>query len=529
MLQPLLIDGRWQPASNPVGSFQAHAPATRTVLAEREFPVSSWDDLDTMLSAARLAATALAQLPTTRIADFLERYADAIEARTDALVEAAHLETGLPRDPRLRSVELPRARLQLRLAAQAARDGSWRRATLDTSANIRSILEPLDGAVVVFGPNNFPFAFNAIAGGDFAAAIAAGNPVIAKAHPAHPYTSTLLAEAAADSARSAQLPDGTVQMFFHTTPDRGLRLVADARVGATAFTGSRAAGMALKAAADAAGKPIYLEMSSVNPVFILAGAQRERGAALAAELHGSCALGAGQFCTRPGLAVLAAGEGARAFEAELQRLTAAAPPGVLLTPQAPAMLAEVVAHLRRAGAELAAGGAIAADAQGYAFQPTLLRIAAARFLEHAHDLQRDAFGHVCLLVVAESDHELLQVARALDGNLTATICSDAAGADDRMYAQLEPILRPRVGRLLNDKMPTGVAVSAAMNHGGPYPATGHPGFTAVGIPASLLRFAALRCYDNVRDRRLPPALRNANPTGELLRFVDGEWSTRDVG
>lgn len=528
MPHSILIDGSWQPASNPTGTFHAHAPARKAVLTDRAFPISSWQDLDAMLNAGQRAAQVMAQQSATQIADFLERYADAIEARADALVEAAHRETGLPTEPRLRLVELPRTTLQLRQAANAARDGSWRRPTLDTKASIRSMLQPMNGPVVVFGPNNFPFAFNGISGGDFAAAMAAGNPVIAKAHPAHPYTSVLLAEAAAECAKAAQLPDGAVQMFFHTTAELGLGLVADARIAATAFTGSRTAGMALKAAADAAGKPIYLEMSSVNPVFILAGAQRERGNAIAAELHGSCALGAGQFCTRPGIAVLAAGEGADGFVVELQRLTAAAPPGVLLTAQAPQLLADVVEYLQSNGAALSAGGAIAANADGYAFQPTLLRVSAQRFLERADALQRDAFGHVCLLIVADTNEQVLQVAQSLEGNLTGTIYSDTHGADDAMYAALEPVLRPRVGRLINDKMPTGVAVSAAMNHGGPYPATGHPGFTAVGIPASLLRFSALRSYDNVREARLPSALRNANPTGSLLRLVDGEWTTRDV-
>ena len=317
-------------------------------------------------------------------------------------------------------------------------------------------------------------------------------------------------------------------MFFHTTPELGLRLVADPRVAATAFTGSRAAGMALKAAADAAGKPIYLEMSSVNPVFVLAGALRERGDAIAAELQASCALGAGQFCTRPGLVVLAPGIPAQRFVEALTRLTLAAAPGVLLSPQAPSALAGVVAHLRDAGADLLVGGTVDADAAGYAFEPTLLQVSGQRFLAHANALQRDAFGQVCLLVLPESDEEMQCVANALEGNLTATIYSDMAGTDDASYARLERVLRLKVGRLLNDKMPTGVAVSPAMNHGGPYPATGHPGFTAVGIPASLLRFTALRCYDNVRLTRLPPALRNRNPTGSTLRSIDGEWTTCDV-
>src|SRR5690606_27883097 len=193
-LQPILVDGAWRQARSPEGRFNAYNPSTRETIAEHAYPVSGWQDLDDMLEAGRAAAEAMARLPAQAIADFLERYADGIEARAEALIESAHRETGLPVEPRLRNAELPRTTGQLRQAAKAARDGGWRRPTIDTAANIRSIHAPLGGPVVVFGPNNFPYAFNGISGGDFAAAIAAGNPVIAKAHPAHPRTSVLLAE-----------------------------------------------------------------------------------------------------------------------------------------------------------------------------------------------------------------------------------------------------------------------------------------------------------------------------------------------
>ena len=526
--QKLLVDGRWQRAKSPTGWLHAIDPSRRKLLGSVAYPVSSWNDLDAMLAAGTRAARTMAQLAPERVADFLEAYATGIEADAAAIVEIAHRETGLPVEPRLMSVELPRTTHQLRQAARAARDGHWRRATIDRWNNIRSMHAALGAPVLIFGPNNFPFAFNAIAGGDFAAAIAAGNPVIAKAHPAHPGTSARLAAIACEAAKASGLPAGAVQMFFHADAELGLRLVADARIGATAFTGSRSAGLALKAAADRAGKPIYLEMSSVNPVFVLAGAQRERGAALAAELHGSCALGAGQFCTRPGLVVVESCYQTEGFVDELRRLTRSGPPGVLLTARSPELLSEVVEQLRGAGAETLAGGAIATDVPGYAFKPTLLRISGRSFLAKSSALQRDAFGHVCLLVVAESAQQLVQIAEVLEGNLTGTVCSDAAGSDDACYSELEPVLRMRVGRLLNDKMPTGVAVSAAMNHGGPYPATGHPGFTAVGVPASMLRFTALHCYDNVRESRLPAPLRDRNPGGSMWRMVDGEWTTQDV-
>lgn len=526
-LQPILLDGAWRP-SRSSGSFHAWNPTTGEAIVDHHYPISGWDDIEAMLEAGREAAAHMARLPADTIAGFLERYADAIEARAEALIEAAHRETGLPVEPRLRNTELPRTTGQLRQAAEAARDGSWRRATIDTSAGLRSIHAPLGGPVVVFGPNNFPYAFNGIAGGDFAAAIAAGNPVVAKAHPSHPRTSVLLAEAALEAAQAAGLPSGAVQMFFRCPGELGLRLVADPRVGAVGFTGGRGTGMKLKAAADAVGKPIYLEMSSVNPVFVLPGALRERGAAIAAELHGSCAMGAGQFCTKPGISVVEKSDEAEAFVEELRRLAQAARPGVLLSPQAPKDIAATVAQLREAGAELLAGGAIADEVPGFAFQPTLLRVSGEAFLANPEALQSEAFGHVHLVVVAGSLAQMLQVAEAMEGNLTGTLYSHGDGDDDAAYDTIAPVLRTRVGRLLNDKMPTGVAVSAAMNHGGPFPATGHPGFTSVGIPASLVRFSALHSYDNVRAHRLPSELQDKNPDGRLLRLVDGEWTTRDV-
>ena len=209
-LQPILLDGRWVAATSPAGSFRAVDPSHRREVDTHDFPVSGWEDLDAMLAAGHRAAAQMAQLPGERIAAFLEAYATGIEARAEALIEAAHRETGLPVEPRLRNAELPRTTGQLRQGAKAARDGGWARPTIDTANNLRSMHGPLGGPVLVLGPNNFPFAFNGIAGGDFTAAIAAGNPVIAKAHPAHPYTSRLLAEAADESAQASGRQSGAV-------------------------------------------------------------------------------------------------------------------------------------------------------------------------------------------------------------------------------------------------------------------------------------------------------------------------------
>jgi NADP-dependent aldehyde dehydrogenase len=522
---PVLIDGQWRRASS-TSTFRAEDPATRAPLAE-QFPVSSWDDCDAALRAAATAADELAALPAEVRAIFLEGFAAAIEARAGEICALANRETGLPVSPRLKDVELPRTTGQLRQAAAAARDGSWQRATIDAKANIRSYLAPI-GPVWVFGPNNFPLAFNSIAGGDFAAAIAAGNPVIAKANTSHPGTTKLLGECAHGAAQAAGMPRGAVQLIYRTSHADGERLVADPRVGATAYTGSRGAGLKLKAAADAAGKPIYLELSSVNPVVFLPGALAERGDQLADELTGSCLMGTGQFCTCPNLIITIAGDATEAFVARIKSQFAEKPPGVLLSSGVLKSLGQSLDALQSAGAKVLTGGS-AHDGPAYSFQNTLLHVSGAGFLAKAEHLQTEAFGNATTIVVAATLAEAGQVIDHVEGSLTGCVYSATGGADDDAYRQLEPRLRKRVGRLLNDKMPTGVAVSPAMNHGGPFPATGHPGFTAVGIPAALTRFAMLQCFDNVRPHRLPACLQDASPDGHMWRWIDGRWTQGAVG
>ena len=525
-VHPHLIAGTWRAPARPEETFQAENPATRQVLPEA-FPTATRDELEEAVAAGTRAADRLRTLPPEARARFLETYADRIEAERETLSRAAEEETGLPADPRFAGVEIPRTTAQLRAAAQAARDRSWARATIDTAVNIRSCYAPLGGPVVVFGPSNFPFAFHGIAGGDFAAAVAAGNPVIAKAHEGHPGTSKRLAELAHEAAGETGLPPGTVQMFYRCAPEHGLALVGHPDVGATAFTGSRRAGLALKAAADKAGRPIYLELGSINPVVFLPGALRERGREVAEELFASCALGSGQFCTSPGLSTTVGSKETDRFLGALEQRFRAASPGTLFGSRSVEHLREAVRTLTGAGAELVAGGR-PADQAGYAFEPTLLRVSARDFLANAAVLQTEAFGAVHLAVVAGGTDELEAVLEALEGSLTGSIYSAEDGGDDAIYDRVEPILRKKAGRLLNDKMPTGVAVVAGMHHGGPYPASGHPGFTAVGLPWSMTRFAALQCYDNVRPERLPPELAAKNPTGTMWRYIDGTWSQDDA-
>jgi NADP-dependent aldehyde dehydrogenase len=500
------IGGEWRDA-DAASVFQAENPATGEKL-EPLFPVSRWSDCDLALAAAAEAARAMEDVAPERIAAFLEAYALGLASAAEKLASVAHEETGLPFTPRLKDVELPRTIDQLRQAAKAAREGTWRRVTIDRQRNLRSCLGPI-GPVVIFGPNNFPFAFNAVSGGDFAAAIAAGNPVIAKAHPLHPHTSQLLAEEAARALAGSGLPAATVQMMYHLEPETGLKLVSDRRVGAVAFTGSKAGGLALKRAADGAGKPIYLEMSSLNPVVFLPEGMKENADKWVGELADSCTAGVGQFCTRPNLVFMFGGEATEKFLGDLAgAFEKREPTQPMLSGTTWEQLDQSIGKLRKAGAKLVSGGK-KLPGEGYRYANTLLRVPGKKFLEEPEVFQHEAFGNEVMAVTVKDEDELLLALEHLEGNLTASVYSSTTGGDEQLYKQVAPVLRRRAGRMLNDKMPTGVAVSPAMNHGGPYPATGHPGFTAVGLPTSIARFTALQCYDNVREERLPQVLQTA--------------------
>jgi len=524
--QPILINGKWTHSPEGTKFFSAIDPSTGTALND-QYPISRFSEIDAAVQAAHMAAEEMRELSPDTLAEFLEAYADNIESRMDSLVSMAAKETALPEYPRLKSIELPRTTDQLRQAAFAVRDRTWCHAVLDTSSNIRSKHGPLGGPIVIFGPNNFPFAFNPAAGGDFAAAISAGNPVIAKAHPGHPGTSRMFAEAALESLTKTGLPQAALQMFYDLSPEDGIKLITHPQVGAVAFTGSRRSGMALKAAAETVGKPIYLEMSSSNPVFLLPGALGERCAVIAGELFSSCTLASGQFCTKPGLVIFEHNKAGKAFIEEAVNIFLKSEPGTLLGSKTRNAAEAAVKMMRRYGAKVIAEGKPPED-PAYSLPNRLLMISGTDFLKNPIPFQVEAFGPSSLLVTAESQKQMLRITDVLEGSLTGAIYSHSGRDDDEEYERLAPRVRKKVGRLLNDKMPTGVAVTPAMNHGGPFPAAGHPGFTSVGIPASFLRFTALHCYDSVRPHRLPSELRDKNPTGKMWRWIDGEWTQRDV-
>ncbi len=502
--QQVLIAGQWQNAEAE-SQFQPMDP-TRGEIIDTSYPVSSWSDCDAALSAAAEAFSQMQSVSKEKIAQFLEAYATAIEKNSQAIVDIAHQETGLAKSPRLSDVELPRTTNQLRQAAKAAREASWCMPTIDTQNNVRSMLQAI-GPVAVFGPNNFPLAFGSASGGDFAAAIAAGNPVIIKAHPLHPGTTRYLAELAHQEAQNAGLPKACIQLIYAMSNESGLKLVSDKRIGATGFTGSRKAGLALKDAADKAGKLIFLELSSINPVVLLPGALEQRCSAIAEEFANSCVMAAGQLCTKPGLLFVPASETGDEFVQQAAQRFCDAPSGTLLDQYAAETIFNLTSELVASGADLLTKN-YHEDSQRFCQANTLLSVTSKVFLSNQDIFQTEIFGNASLVIRYNDCEDVVRILEVLEGNLTGCIYSHTEGHDDKDYPRIEQAMTPKVGRLINDKMPTGVLVSAAMNHGGPFPASGHPGFTAVGLPASIKRFTALKCYDNVREQRLPDLLKN---------------------
>jgi 2,5-dioxopentanoate dehydrogenase len=516
--QPVLLAGRWR-AATAATTFQAFDP-TAGAAREAVWPVSTWADCDQALAAAVGAAEEISRLPVERLAMFLERFAERLEARAGELVAAAHAETGLAEKPRLADVELPRTLDQLRQAAASAREQTWRMAMIDTEKNIRAACFG-SGPVVVFPPANFPLAYGCVTGGDFAAAIAAGNPVIAKAHPGHPAVSKLAAEEALVASQETGLPPATVQLLHGIENADGERLVADPRVGATGFTGSEAAGKKLFAAASAAGKVIWVEMGSINPVVLLPGAVAERGGEIAGELTASVTGSAGQFCTKPGLVFLVDDAAAAAFVAAVAEKFKAVGPQVLLGEAGCRRLSAGIEGLVAAGAGLLAGEA--APVGPASRVPTLLEVSGRELIARSESFVVEAFGNATLLVRCRSLEELAAAVCCAKGALGASLYCGPDGRDDEAFERIARLLVARAGRVVENRMPTGLAVTPPMQHGGPWPSAGPPFFSAVGFPWSILRFARRICFDGWTDHRLPEIVSAAPPPGNPWRFIDRAW------
>jgi NADP-dependent aldehyde dehydrogenase len=506
----------------------ARAPASQRAgdprggVLEPAFHPATPDEVDGAATLATAAFPRYRALTPDARADLLDAIAATLEGRADAIVERADLETALGA-PRLRG-ELGRTTGQLRMFAELLREGSWVDARIDPALPERTPLPRPDlrrmlialGPVAVFGASNFPLAFS-VAGGDTASALAAGCPVVVKAHPAHPGTSELVAGAILDAAAAQGMPDGVFSLLHGASPDVGLALVRHPEIAAVGFTGSLRAGRALfdAAAARPVPIPVYAEMGSINPLFILPKALERRGEAIAAGFHASLTLGGGQFCTNPGLVVAPAGEGVERFAQGVAERIAATPPAAMLTAAIGASYLEGIDRHAEVGGVGTVARVETADGGGQG-AAALLTTSAATFLD-APRLAEELFGPAALLVTGDSQEELLRVASGLEGQLTATIHGEPEEFEE--YRELVAVLETRVGRLIYNGFPTGVEVGSAMHHGGPYPASTDVRSTSVGT-AAIQRFARPICYQDAPQTLLPPELRDDNPRG-VWRLIDG--------
>lgn len=525
------------------------------------------EEIDRAAGAALEAAAAMRLHSAEERADLLDRMADAVESMGDDLVERVMIETALP-EGRVRG-ERGRTTGQLRMFAELVREGSWVDARIERpqpdrkpapKPDIRRMLIPI-GPVAVFGASNFPLAFS-VAGGDTASAIAAGCPVVVKAHPAHPGTSEFVGEALAKAVREAGFHPGTFSMVHAARPETSLSLVRHPAVKAVGFTGSLVAGRAIFDAAASRPEPIpvHAEMGSVNPVFVLPGALRERGEQIVDGLIGSVTLGGGQFCTNPGVVVGLGNGDLESFIGKVGERAADTSPCTLLhqgiqqgyekglsdleavedvRPVARSASGDGAGGRQGPGSRAGEGSRARAGADGdpsggggpgagsganaTPASTAVFSAPASAFLKHER-LREEVFGPSTLIVSCTGSDEMARVAESLTGNLTATIHGTAEDLEE--FADLVRSLEKKVGRLIFNGFPTGVEVCAAMHHGGPYPATTDARSTSVGT-AAIFRFARPVCYQDFPQHTLPPELRDKNERG-IWRMIDGALSREEL-
>ncbi|MDO1448907.1 aldehyde dehydrogenase (NADP(+)) [Rhodocytophaga aerolata] len=509
-------------------TFTGINPATNNKL-ETTFYEATQAEVDQAVQLAAKAFFAYRKTSPEQKATFLERIAEEIMALGDLLIKQCMAETALP-EARLTG-ERGRTTTQLKLFATVLREGSWLDARIDTALpdrqplprpDIRQIHIPL-GVVGIFGASNFPFAFS-VAGGDTASALAAGCTVVVKGHPAHPGTSEMVGRAIQKAAQDTGMPEGVFSMLHGTSHEVGMAMVNHPLVKAIGFTGSYRGGKALF---DAAAKreepiPVYAEMGSTNPVFVLPQALKERSATIADGLSKSVTLGVGQFCTNPGLVVTLQSEATKAFITKTGEYLRATAPATMLTPVMSQSFNKGIAHLKSvAGVEVVAEveGKPASNAAG-----AVLLQSTGKALQQNPQLAEEVFGPSTVYITCDTKEEILETARNLKGHLTATL--HATPQDLEEYKELIDILENKVGRLLINGYPTGVEVGYAMVHGGPYPATTDSRSTSVGT-AAIKRFARPVCYQDFPAVLLPDALKNENPLN-IWRLVNGAWSKESI-
>ncbi len=508
--------------------FAAVDPATGARLEPR-FREATPDDIDDAANAAADSFDRYRTLPMEQRAAFLEDIGKQLNACAPELIARAHAETALP-VARLEG-ELARTINQLNLFARMVLHGSFVEARIDSAIpartpvpkpDIRTMLVPL-GPVAVFGASNFPLAFS-VAGGDTASALAAGCPVVVKGHPAHPGTCELAGQAVANAVRKNRIPPGVFSMLHAEGFDMGAAIITHPMIRAVAFTGSLSGGRALFDLGCSRPEPIpvFAEMGSTNPVFVLPGVLIDRGASLAEGLVESMALGVGQFCTSPGLIVVIRCDALDRFLDSLESYVEARPPEIMLHKTIKKNFLNGLNGLQKIDGVSRLNSARPLPA-GCKVSPALLRTDAQTLFDNP-EIAMEVFGPVAMVVVCDSGDELFAVAENLTGQLTASV--HGTGEDLHSFRKLFGILERKAGRLLVNGFPTGVEVCPAMHHGGPYPATTDSRSTSVGT-AAVRRFLRPVAYQGFPQSLLPDPLRDLN-SGKIWRMVDGDMSCDDL-
>jgi len=521
-----LIAGRWVSAGTE--TFRPFNPATGAGL-EPAFAHATTAEVEAALQAAQRVFPITREISVDRRIALLEAIAAQILLLGDELLQRAHAETGLP----LARLTGERARTcnQLKHFAEVLREGSWTGAVIDTAdaarqplpkPDLRRVARPI-GPVVVFGASNFPFAYGAC-GGDTASALAAGNPVVVKAHERHPGVNELFAHAVLAALQATGLPAEMFALLQGPGATVGQALARHPFTQAIGFTGSQRAGRALfdLAAARPVPIPVFAEMGSVNPLVILPGALAERGETLATGLAQSITLGVGQFCTKPGLVLALGNEALETFLGQLTKSMAAVPAATMLTADMQKNFAHSTGGFGRVpGVRTLLAGSPSGFA---AMTPALFAVESATWRAHPL-LHEEAFGPGAVVICCRDLEDLYETVSLAGGSLTASLhfgATDALPEVRGLAARLEPL----AGRVIYNGYPTGVEVCAAMIHGGPYPATTAPATTSVGALA-IQRFVRPVSFQNAPDALLPLELQNANPLG-IWRTVNGQWTKAAV-
>lgn len=509
-------------------TFQATNPATGELLPGT-FHLATAKEAAEIAVKAAAAFKIYSQKSGEEKAIFLEAIAEEIMALGDDLINRAMAETGLPA-ARLTG-ERGRTTGQLKLFAQLLREGSWLDARIDTAIPDRQPLPKPDlrsmmiavGPVMVFGASNFPFAYSA-AGGDTASALAAGCPVIVKAHPSHPGTDEMVSHAIISAAKKTNMPDGVFSMLF-SDETIAIKLVTDPAVKAIGFTGSRKGGMAIFNAAVNRAEPIpvYAEMSAVNPVILMPDAVAANANGIAQGLVASVTMGVGQFCTNPGLVFMVNDDNAAGFLNTLSEGFKNAMPGTMLSANICANYYSGVDKLKNTAAVTAlAHGNTMADAAKTEALPYVFTVTQKDFIANKQ-LSHEVFGPATLIVLCNNVNEIGDILKDMEGQLTATV--HATGADEKQIQPVIDLMKEKAGRVIFGGFPTGVEVCDAMVHGGPFPSTTDGRSTSVGT-AAILRFVRPVAYQNFPSHLLPDALKNNNPL-HILRKVNGTF-TKDA-